>query len=368
MQINKDSCKPNKKRPFFKKMSQVSFVAQIILIAIVGVIASCLFWYNVQLSPVNSKDNADKINIKIESGATPGKIADELKASNVIRSSTAFKIYLRLSGKTNLLKAGTYRISPTNSTGKVIKQLVEGKSEAFSITFFPGATLTDNTDKPESKKQDVTTMLRRAGYSDIEISDAFSASYGSPLFAGKPANADLEGYVFGETYRFNEGVSVKEILQRTFDEFYSKIEQNDLITKYNGRKLSLYEGITLASIIQREVNSETDRKNVAQVFYNRLGLGMNLGSDVTYQYVADKLGVERDTNLNSPYNTRLYGGLPPGPISSPGISALLAVAEPTPNDYLFFLSGDDNVTYFATNEQGHQINISSHCLVNCSIP
>jgi UPF0755 protein len=91
-----------------------------------------------------------------------------------------------------------------------------------------------------------------------------------------------------------------------------------------------------------------------------------MGSDVTYQYVADKLGVARDPNLDSPYNTRRFDGLPPGPISSPGLTALKAVAAPANTDYLFFLSGDDDVTYFARNDAEHQANITNHCAVKCS--
>ena len=94
--------------------------------------------------------------------------------------------------------------------------------------------------------------------------------------------------------------------------------------------------------------------------------GMTLGSDVTYQYAADKLGVARDPNLDSPYNTRKYKGLPPGPISSPGLSALQAAAAPASGDYLFFLSGDDNKTYFAHTNEQHEQNILQHCQKKCA--
>ena len=92
---------------------------------------------------------------------------------------------------------------------------------------------------------------------------------------------------------------------------------------------------------------------------------MNLGSDVTYQYAADKLGVARDTQLDSPYNTRVHKGLPPGPIATPGLSALNAVANPAQTDYLFFLSGDDNVTYFAKTDAEHIANAKAHCRQKC---
>ena len=94
---------------------------------------------------------------------------------------------------------------------------------------------------------------------------------------------------------------------------------------------------------------------------------MPLGSDVTYQYIADKTGVTRDPNLDSPYNTRRYAGLPPGPIATPGLSALQAVAEPEDSDYLYFLSGDDHVTYYGRTLKEHEANIANHCKVKCQI-
>jgi len=93
---------------------------------------------------------------------------------------------------------------------------------------------------------------------------------------------------------------------------------------------------------------------------------MTLGSDVTYQYIADKLGLVRDPKLDNPYNTRKYAGLPPGPISSPGLTALLAVAKPIDTKYYYFLSGDDGKTYYAVNASEHQENISKYCKVACS--
>ena len=144
------------------------------------------------------------------------------------------------------------------------------------------------------------------------------------------------------------------------------LEQNQLQEAFAEQGLSLYEGITLASIIQREAIGG-DEPQIAQVFYSRLSIGMELGSDVTYQYIADKTGVARDVNLDSPYNTRRYVGLPPGPIASPGVDALLATANPAEGDYLYFLSGDDDVTYFARTLEEHETNIREHCQQKCQI-
>ena len=322
-------------------------------------------WYKLQLRPVG-KDISQLIKVTISEGSSPNQIADYLEKEKIIKNSTAFLIYVRSIGKNNYLQAGSYRLSPAETVPQIVAHLVDGSVDTFSITFYPGSTLVDNTNK--TKKYDVTTILKNAGYSLEEINKALNKDYDSPLFKDKPAGASLEGYIYGETYNFNVGASVEDILKRVFDEFYNQIQKNNLIEGFKKHGLNLYEGVTLASIVQREVYDYTDQRQVAQVFYLRLKLGMSLGSDVTYQYIADKTGVPRNPDLDSPYNTRRYAGLPPGPIASPGLNALKAVANPADGDYLYFLSGDDGLTHFARTQAEHEANIVNYCKVKCATP
>jgi len=362
---------PHVNRPKPPVKNKMLFVIAAIIVAIIGILVASIVWYNVQLSAKGS-DLRQLTLIEVKAGTTPTQIGQLLQDKAVIRSGFAFNLYSRLSGNQGNLQAGTYRLSPAETIPQIVNHLVKGTVDEFSIMFYPGATLVDTITKPE-KRLDVTTMLTLAGYSLNEINLALKKSYDSPLFEGKPTDADLEGYIYGDTYNFNSGASVEDILQKTFTEFESVIKQNDLVNGFAAHGLNLYQGVTLASIVQREMSAPsgtteptTDQKQVAQVFYSRLAQGMPLGSDVTYQYAADKLGVARDVNLDSPYNTRRYAGLPPGPIATPGITALKAVVNPASTNYLFFLSGDDNKTYFATTEAEHQANIANHCQVKCS--
>lgn len=339
----------------------------IVMAIIIGVIASLVIWYNVQLTPVGS-DVSQLKKITIATGSTPSQIGKALEAQSIIRNATVFDICSRLSGKQNTLQAGTYRLSPAETTPQIMEHISNGLVDRFNITFYPGATLTDTAGKLGSNKYNVTTVLKKAGYSDQEITAALSKTYNSPLFAGKPSSASLEGYIYGETYNFNVGATVEDILRGAFAEFYKKVQSNKLIDSFASHDLNLYQGITLASIVQREASNPKDQKQIAQVFYSRLKQGMVLGSDVTYQYIADKTGIARDPNIDSPYNTRRYAGLPPGPIAAPGLSALQAVANPAEGDYLYFLSGDDGVMYFAHTDVEHEANITDHCKENCSTP
>lgn len=344
---------PKKKKSWKKKL--LWWLLGIVLL-IAALLTGAWFWYNAQLAPVDAS-NTDKKVVSIESGSTPNAIASTLKSEGLIRNETIFLWYTRINGVQNKLQAGSYRLSPSESTQEIVEHLSNGKVDTFSITFLPGATLKDNKE-----------VLLKAGYSDEEVDTAFAQSYQSPLFEGKPATADLEGYIYGETYSFGTDASVESILKHTFEQFYGVIEKNGLVEKYKAQGLTLYQGIILASIVQREASpSATDMSDIAQVFYNRLAEGMNLGSDVTYQYIADKEGIARDVNLDSPYNTRIKQGLPPGPISAPGEKALVATANPSGNDYLFFLSGDDDITYYGRTAAEHEANIRNHCQKKCQI-
>lgn len=341
----------------------IFIVIACVVIAVIGII----FLYNYQLTPIDKNDLQLK-KIIITTGSNSSQIGDQLEEQSIIRSAFIFDIFTRLSGKNSLLQAGNYRLSPSESLPQIVDHLVNGKVDQFSITFYPGSTLVDNSNKSEDKKQDVTTILKRAGYSTTEISSAFQVLSIGSLFADKPLGMGLEGYIYGETYSFSSGATVDEILQTVFDEFENVIKDEDLVNKFAAKGLNLYEGITLASIVQRESGNARDQQQIAQVFYSRLNQGMTLGSDVTYQYIADRDGLARDTNLNSPYNTRRFVGLPPGPISNPGLSALRAVADPAPGSYLYFVSDSSGKLYFANTEAEHQFNIVNYCKDNCVNP
>ncbi|HEY5695417.1 MAG TPA: endolytic transglycosylase MltG [Candidatus Saccharimonadales bacterium] len=324
--------------------------------AIVAAALGAFLWYRLEMRPVNPQDTS-QVRITIPAGMAPSSIADLLQSKGLIRNKLVFDIYTRLTGDRSKLQAGTYSISASESLESVVNDLVSGKVDKMTITFLPGATVADD------KK-----VLLKAGYSQAAIDEAFAKQYSHPLFATKPAGTDLEGYIYGDTYSFTSDATVEQILTRTFEEFYATVQDHKLADGFTKQGLSLYQGITLASIIQKEVSGTNDERQVAQIFLRRLQINMPLGSDVTYHYAAAKMGVDPSPSLDSPYNTRRYGGLPPGPISTPGITALDAVANPATGDYLYFLSGDDGKTYYARTAEEHQANIEQHCKIKCSIP
>jgi len=333
----------------------VAGIITTVVLLVVSVTAIAFFWYQEQLKPVDLANTGD-VKVTVAPGMGPEEIGALLKKNNLIKSELGFEWYLRITRTANNLQAGSYSLSQSMSMPDIVSHLKGGKTESMRVTFLPGATVSANKE-----------VLKKAGFQQAKIDAAFAKQYDHPVFATKPASADLEGYIYGETYEFPIDVTVEQILKRTFDELYGVIKKENLESAYKKHKLSLYKGITLASIVQREVSGHMDQRMIAGVFYNRLDEGMNLGSDVTYQYIADKEGRERDPSLDSDYNTRIHAGLPPGPIAAPGKEALLAVAKPLGSNYLYFLSGDDDKTYFGRTEAEHQRNINNHCQKKCQI-
>ncbi|MBR2993929.1 endolytic transglycosylase MltG [Candidatus Saccharibacteria bacterium] len=242
---------------------------------------------------------------------------------------------------------------------------IESQMEAdvFDLTIRPGETISE-----------VKKSLIEVGYSTEEADAALNANYNFAFLQGRPEGASLEGYLYGETHQFYGDTPATEVIETYLKGMEKVITENDLEAKYAAQGLSLYEGITLASVVQKEAPAP-EMPTVAQVFLTRLAYGMLLGSDVTVSYAVDMVDPDRQTyvdnqaalTIDSCYNTRLYAGLPCGPISNPGLAALLAVAEPSDTAYLYFLTGDDGVMYYSYTEAEHIQNIYSHCQNLCNV-
>ena len=277
-------------------------------------------------------------------------------------------LILGLGGMTGVLKWRDHVRAEREEYYK--EQEAQMKAEVFQFTITPGETIFDVKKNLLAAKRGENTP----DYTIDEIEAAFSANYDFDFLAGRPAGASLEGYLYPETHEFYATDSVETILTRFLEGMQEVITEYNLTEKYAAHGLSLYEGIVLASVVQRESTSE-GMATVAQVLYSRLAYGWRLGCDATVTYALDAIDPERQTYkdnaaalmVDSCYNTRLYAGLPCGAIANPGISALLAVAEPSDTAYLFFLTGDDGLMYYSTTESGHYQNIYSHCQERCNI-
>ena len=394
---SKSSKKQPKKKSFIKKI----IIAMVILLSIASLgVFGAYAWYEKQLaapksfsckfnSPAaaatseGSEENPDchYQKFEIKTNQTISNIAENLKKAGLIRSDFAFKTYLKLSSKSAKIKAGTYSLRANLSAKEIVEQMEKGvaSSEVFNLTVLPGETL-----------KEIKQKLIKLGYLSEQIDTALLKKYDSPVLKGlydsegkltnpaQPANVALEGYLYGETYQFYKGETVEHIFETMINQLNSIVVAKNIEEKFQKRGFSLREGLILASIIQKEAHSE-DMPGVSMVFQNRLKVGMTLGSDVTATYAADLVNPNRDRNdpnnnlrvleTDNLYNTRKHTGLTPGPICSPGITAILAVAEPDENkrSMRYFLTGDDGKMYYSVTDTEHTQKIRDYCQKLCSV-
>ncbi len=344
----------SKKRPVLKIVGAVAgFLA---FFAVAGVLALSR-WYSNALEPLSVEGDKKVASITVESGWSASKIADELESNGIIKNKTAFKWFVDRSGQKQKLQAGTYSVSSSNSVEEIVDILVGGKVVTKTFTILPAKRL----DQLESAFID-------AGFDPASVEAAFTKTYEHPITESLPDSQSLEGYIFPETYQVSLEASPRDIIRQSLDEFQKQIDDLGLKSDFDELGLSLHEAFTLASIVERESPGVEDHSKIAQVFRKRLDIGMQLGADATFYYAAEITGKPAHPDLDSPYNTRLYAGLPPGPISNFTIEALKAIANPADADYLYFVSGDDGTTYFSSTLDEHRALTAKYCIELCKLP
>ena len=330
----------------------------VVIILLVGSVGAG-WWL---LTPANNQP----VMLTIKSGASTSQVIDQLVEKGALRNAQIAKLYLKITKFNPNFKPGDYQIAPHQPNIKILLlNLKKTKPDTQRITFYPGATLdhyNSETDKTPPHRQ----VLKQAGYNDEQINTVFKSRQ-HQLFRLLPEVTNLEGLIFGDTYEIFTADTAENALKRSFDQYLKFIKQNKLVELYQKQGLTLYQGIILASIVEREVNSAEDRAKVAQVFLKRYHQGTMLGSDVTYQYASRLAGKPNDLYIKSPFNTRQVTGLPPTPIATPGKESLLAVAKPSDTDYLFFVAGDDEKTYFAKTLEEHEQNVKRYCHKKCAV-
>lgn len=322
-------------------------------LVIVGVIAlavvAVLGWYWWALQPAN-RHAATNVSYTLVSGTKVTDVATQLQHKGIIRNATAFTWYVTVADLRRKLEAGDYSLSPTQSTPSIAQTIAGGKVTQHNLVVPEGVTVTQ-----------VRAAAAKQGITAAAFNTALGETYTSPVLAGRPAgDISLEGYMFPDTYAIKQPPNAHALIQTMLDTFTKQVDATDIPQGFAAQGLSLHQGVTLASIVEKEVPGEQDRAMVAQVFLNRIKAGLPLQSDVTVNYATLLTGQPFSTSLNSPYNTYLYKGLPPGPICNPGLSAMRAVAHPQLNSYLYFVAGKDGVTHYATTFEQHQQNVKMY--------
>jgi UPF0755 protein len=316
------------------------------VVAAVVLIGAGYTVYRLGLRPVDTT-GASKTFV-VSAGQDAQAVAADLKADGLIRDRNAFITYVNIHGLRPDLKAGDYLISPADSSEEIAAQIADGRTLSRNLVIPEGYRLAQ-----------IETAAASAGINKAAFVAAVAAPHTQSFLSQKPATVSLEGYLFPDSYQIAPTTTAAELVNDMLDNFGRRVGSN-YVQAFASEGLTLHQGLTIASIVESEISNSADRPVVAQIFLKRLKMGMPLGSDETAQYAADLAGLPFSTTINSPYNTLIVKGLPPGPICSPGLNSLDAVAHPATTDYLYFLTGKDGKTYYATTYAQHEQNIAKY--------
>lgn len=310
-----------------------------IIIVCIALVSLFVWWTNGK-SPVNPTDTT-KRSFVITQHENIRDIGYNLKQAGLIKSPVVFFLLVKQMGLDNNIQAGNFELSPSMSAQQVLLTLTHGITDIW-VTIPEG-------DRAAEVGEILANKL-----------PTYNASWQQQL-------ATQEGYLFPDTYLFPVKATVNDvitIMKNNFDTKYQQAAADKTVS------LTQIQAVILASIVQREAITPEDMRGVASVLENRLNIGMPLGSDVTLEYVLGYQPVEKtwwkkdltadDLQLNSPYNTRTNAGLPPTPISNPGLVALEAVLNPAKTDYLYYVSDAKGKLHFATTLEQHNANVAKY--------
>lgn len=290
---------------------------------------------------------SDPIAFEILPGTAGVDIIDQLEELELLDAPFWFRVYGKLTGGAANIHAGMFEIRPNMSVSELFALLADADVAEKEVTIIEGWTLKDIEAHLVARDIGTAGDMNRLSF-DAE----FKADY--PFLAEIPGGYDIEGYVFPETYRVFADASSDDVLRKALDTFDYRVVRG-LASELASSEYSLFEIVTIASMLEREVQTADDMMMVSDLIRRRLEIGMPLQFDSTVNYVTgkDDPGISLvDRDVESPYNTYKYGGLQVGPISNPSEQAIKAALNPTPNDYLYFLTTPEGeVIYSRTNEE-----------------
>lgn len=321
----------------------------IFLVGMISFASGAYFWWSQNSESVsNSKEEIDFLVVR---GRSASEIGQALFEKGLIRSPLAFKFYVQLTGKSDEIQAGEFRLSPTLSLEEIVEKLSGPPLELW-------VTIPEGLRKEEIVERFING-LEKEGPDITEFRKEFLEQ-----------SKSLEGYLFPDTYLFPRDVralTVVSTLKSTFDKRMNEVGNN-----YPGG-YDLNDIVTLASLIEREAITDEERSVVAGILYNRLTNDWPLQVDAAVQYALanescsgkvectwwPKNLTKEDLEIDSPYNTYKYPGIPPAPIANPGFESLKAAANPTPSDYYFYIHADGQI-YYAKTLSEHNANVSRY--------
>jgi UPF0755 protein len=338
---------------YFVSMKRFVFPLTVILVFVVFSLFTVLWWSR-NTKPVSLEET--KVRFVIPKGSNASEIGSSLQDVSLIRSSLAFKLYVQVTSKSKKLMPGQFTLSSNMSLGEVVEKLLQGPDE-FWVTV------------PEG--------LRREEVVDIYINTLEMSTSQTEIFRRDflKETEQLEGYLFPDTYLFPVDVDASVVVSRMKSVFDQRVDEG-IKTQISQGKLTLNQVVTLASIIERETITDEERPIVSGILLNRLEAdGWLLQADAAVQYGVANIRCResnlecddwwpilsrKDLEIDSPYNTYKFDGLPPGPIASPGLSSIKSVVDFQTSDYWFYLHDSEGDIHYAKTLEEHNRNVSTY--------
>jgi len=297
--------------------------------------------------------NNDSVIVEIPQGASLTRISHILSEQGLILSPSAFRLLAYIKNKQKQIQLGEFDLNAAMTPGEILEKITSGKSLLHSVTIPEGYRILE-----------INQLLVNKGFTK---DDEFILQTKNPTLIKqlKIPTDSLEGYLFPDTYHFSRNTNAQAIVETMVNTFKDKVLKKEYLQQAQTMGLSFHEIITLASIIEKETGAAEERKMISSVFHNRLKKNMLLQTDPTVIYAIKNFDGnlrKKDLSMDSPYNTYRYGGLPPGPIASPGLESITAALNPAETQNLYFVSKQDGHHQFSTNLSAHNMAVRKYQL------
>jgi len=297
------------------------------------------------------KSSTENIEFLVEKGEGAKEISVKLKKEGLIRWSSLFRFYVLIKEVSGKLKAGKYLFSKAMNIPDMVDKFVSGDVVKKEITIIEGWNLKDIGEYFEEKGITTLEELFQISQSKIWKSEEFD------FLEGKSNRVGLEGYLFPDTYEIYQKTNLEEIVRKMLNNFDKKLS-SDLREEIEKQGKSIFEIVTMASLLEKEVQTLEDKKIVSGILWERLKNKIPLQVDATIIYLTGKKSSKisrEETQIDSPFNTYKYKGLPLGPICNPGLESILAAIYPEDSDYLYYLSTPEGETIFSRTLEEHNM-------------
>jgi len=338
----------------------IAFVIVAVLAVLVVVGGGLVLYGRSQLdAPSAAHDTV--VTLDVQSGETVDQVGSDLQAQGLIRSSFWFGWFAKVKGLANDLHAGRFRLDTGMGASEIIQRL-SGAPEVTSqkLVLAEGLTAQQMAQKVGDSGLGITA--------DQYMAEVTSGKFDATFLAGRPAGASLEGFLFPDTYSVPQGTTAHQLVQMQLDDF-GKRAAALLAAPPHG--LNAYQLVVMASVIEREARYDDDRPQVASVLYNRLGQNMLLQVDASVLYGLHVFGrspTADELKKDTPYNTYIHAGLPPTPISNPGLASLQAAAQPASTQFLFYVSDGCGHNHYSTTAAQHDQAAAKYLNAPCPSP